>query len=85
MINIPVHSCTKDGKPGYQWGGQGKCYTYESGNESSRNRAKKKAEAQGRAAHASGYQGSSKKELLKEIQLHLSKLGVEIRKYREQL
>ena len=55
---MPVHSCTSDGKPGFQWGSKGKCYTYTPGNEESRKRARTKAERQGRAAHASGYRGS---------------------------
>ena len=55
---MPVHSCQENGKPGYQWGSKGKCYTYTPGNDASRKRAKAKAEAQGRAARASGYQGS---------------------------
>lgn len=48
----------KDGDgPYYQWGGSGKKYHYESGNKSSREKAKAKAERQGRAARASGYSG----------------------------
>jgi hypothetical protein len=54
---MPVHPCHENGKPGYQWGGHGKCYTYTPGNEASRKRAKAKAESQGQAAHASGYRG----------------------------
>lgn len=52
---MPVQRCTKDGKPGYKWGKQGKCYTYTPGNPQSRARAKDNAEMQGRAAHAAGY------------------------------
>lgn len=48
MIIIPVHECIEDGKPGYQWGEQ-TCYTYVSGNESSRNEAKRRAHIQGYA------------------------------------
>lgn len=47
--NMPVQSCQSDGKPGFQWGQQGKCYTYEPGNEESRQRAHDKAMAQGHA------------------------------------
>lgn len=53
---MPVHKVytTKDGKTrvGYQWGSQGKVY-YGTG-------AKEKAEAQGRAAYASGYRGTDR-------------------------
>lgn len=55
---MPVHPCQDKGKPGYQWGGHGKCYTYTPGNEASRAAAHRKASAQGQAAHAHGYQGS---------------------------
>jgi hypothetical protein len=54
---MPVHR-DKDSKgPYYQWGDSGKKYHYESGDKSSREKAKKKAEQQGRAARASGYRG----------------------------
>lgn len=39
---MPVHECTLDGKPGYQYGEQ-KCYTYTPGNEAERKEAKRKA------------------------------------------
>jgi hypothetical protein len=54
---MPVHSCQEDGKPGWQWGGHGKCYTYEQGNPESSKRAHDEASAQGQAAHAHGYTG----------------------------
>lgn len=51
--NMPVHKVmtTRNGKPveGYKWGSSGKIYTGPG--------AKSKAEAQGRAAYASGYKG----------------------------
>lgn len=48
----------KDGDgPYYQWGNSGKKYHYESGNKSSREKARDKAERQGKAARASGYKG----------------------------
>ena len=54
---MPVHR-RKDSKgPYYQWGESGKKYRYEAGEKSSRERAKKQAEKQGRAARASGYGG----------------------------
>lgn len=57
---MPVYSCYENGRPGYRWGENGKCYTYQPGDERSRRRAKQRAEAQGRAAYASGYKGDSK-------------------------
>lgn len=49
---MPVRSCTINGKPGYKWGSQGKCYPYNAANTQSRNRAKAKAAKQGRAIKA---------------------------------
>lgn len=54
---MPVRRTTKGSKPAYQWGDSGKRYAYTPGNRESRERAKRKARAQGRAAHASGYRG----------------------------
>lgn len=51
---MPVKRCQKDGKPGYKWGDEGKCYVYTPGNEASRKRAKNNAEKQGRAIKARG-------------------------------
>lgn len=52
---MPVHT-GKDKEGCYaQWGGSGKKYYYECGNEEAERRAINKAEKQGRAAHASGY------------------------------
>jgi len=45
---MPVERCRKDGKPGYRWCIKCKCFTYTSGDKASRERAKRKAEAQGR-------------------------------------
>ncbi len=55
---MPVQACQLDGKPGFKWGGKGKCYTYTAGSLRSKARARLKAEAQGRAAYAAGYKGS---------------------------
>ena len=46
---MPVKSCQSNGKSGYKWGDSGKCYTYTSGDESSKKRAYDKAVRQGRA------------------------------------
>jgi len=51
---MPVMRCQKNGKPGFKWGKNGKCYTYTPGDAASRERAKKKALAQGRAIKANG-------------------------------
>lgn len=54
---MPVHR-GKDSKGAYyQWGDSGKKYRYETGDKSSRKRARSKAEKQGQAARASGYKG----------------------------
>lgn len=44
---MPVMQCTIDGKPGYKWGPQGKCYPYKKGDANSRAKAKAKAVKQG--------------------------------------
>lgn len=43
---MPVEKCTSNGKSGYRWGKQGKCYTGSG--------AKAKAAKQGRAIKAQG-------------------------------
>lgn len=53
---MPVKACSEDGKPGFKFGDSGFCYTYEQGNDASRERAKSKAANQERAARASGWQ-----------------------------
>lgn len=50
---MPVKSCRDQGSPGYKWGDSGKCYIYKSGDGESREEAKRKAEEQGAAVHAS--------------------------------
>lgn len=46
---MPVQKCVKNGKPGYRWGKEGKCYFYTLGNKQSREKAKEKAIKQGKA------------------------------------
>jgi len=46
---MPVKPCKSNGKPGYKWGDEGKCYTYTPDDEQSRKRAHDKAAKQGRA------------------------------------
>ena len=58
---MPIERTTKGGQPGYRWGKTGKVYTYTAGDAASRERAKKKAAAQGAAARASGYKDRKKK------------------------
>jgi hypothetical protein len=50
---MPIETCELNGKPGYRWGQQGKCYTYEAGNDSSRSAAMQRAMEQARAIEAS--------------------------------
>lgn len=55
---MPVQPCQKDGKPGFKYGPQGTCYTYEQNNTQSRVAARQKAEEQGRAIEASKHERS---------------------------
>ncbi len=48
---MPIKTCQKDGKPGFKFGDQGKCFIY-SDNES-KERARRKATEQGQAIKAS--------------------------------
>jgi hypothetical protein len=50
---MPVQRCERDGKPGYRWGEQGKCYIYTPGNKRSQAAARVRAEMQGRAVKVS--------------------------------
>lgn len=54
---MPVHRSKDSQGPYYQWGDSGKKYHYTAGDRTSREKAKEKAEKQGRAARASGYKG----------------------------
>ena len=53
---MPIKSCNINNNPGYKWGDDGKCYTYDPKSESSKKSAKKKAQKQGVAAKINGYQ-----------------------------
>jgi len=53
---MPVTRGQDSKGPYYQWGSQKK-YHYKSGNKQSRNRAKRKAEAQGKAVRSTGWKG----------------------------
>lgn len=46
---MPLKECESNGRPGYKWGDNGKCYTYDPGDEKSRNEAKRRAYIQGYA------------------------------------
>ena len=50
---MPIKPCQSGGNPGFKWGDSGKCYTYKSGDESSREAARQKALKQGQAIEAS--------------------------------
>jgi len=49
---MPIKPCKKEGKPGYKYGDEGKCYPYEPGSKASRKRARKQAREQGQAIKA---------------------------------
>ena len=55
---MPIKRGTDTKGSFYRWGSRGKKYYYKTGNTSSRNRAKQKAQRQARAAYASGYRSS---------------------------
>jgi hypothetical protein len=44
---MPVKECSSENKPGYKWGDEGKCYTYDPKNLGQKNKAKKQAIIQG--------------------------------------
>lgn len=44
---MPLKNCEENGKPGYKWGDEGKCYTYNPDNEGQQRNAKKSAILQG--------------------------------------
>ena len=52
---MPVKRCQKNNSPGYKFGDNGFCYTYKAGNKRSRERARKKAKAQGRTIKSGKY------------------------------
>lgn len=54
---MPVHEGTDSAGKYFQWGHHGHRYYYSSHNAKSREEAKQKATAQGRAAYAHGYRG----------------------------
>lgn len=65
---MPVHT-GKDSKGCFaQWGGHGKKYYYTCESDTARSRAKSKAAAQGRAAHAHGYTGNKGDSTMPEFQ-----------------
>ncbi len=49
---MPVQPCQQNGRPGFRWGQAGTCYTYTATSERSKERARQKAELQGRAIEA---------------------------------
>ncbi len=58
MIFIPIQECQLDGRDGYQFGPEGKCYTHD-GTDEGREAAKTKAEEQGRAIESSKHSDSA--------------------------
>ena len=50
---MPVMNCRKNDKPGYKWGDEGTCYTYNPDSELSKEAAKDKAKKQGAAIEIS--------------------------------
>lgn len=60
---MPIKECQIDGKPGYKWGDQGKCYTYED-SESSKKSARSKAHRQGIVIEGFNLQSLSNKQII---------------------
>ncbi len=61
---MPIHSCSKNGKPGYMWG-QGpssKCYPYNPNSDSSKTKARNKARHQGIAEIVNNFELSLAKQ-----------------------
>lgn len=50
---MPRVRCQRNGKNGWKWGGSGFCYTFTEGDKGSEQRAKDKADRQGRAIESS--------------------------------
>ena len=50
---MPVQACEEDGKPGFSYGPEGKCYTYTPDDVEGREEAKRKAHMQGVAIERS--------------------------------
>jgi len=50
---MPVKECQENGKPGFKWGDEGKCYTYTPNDKTSRENARRKVEKQGVAIEIS--------------------------------
>lgn len=52
---MPIQRKSDSKGPYYQYGNSGAKYHYKAGNEASRKKAKKRAQKQSNAIHASGY------------------------------
>lgn len=50
---MPLMKCRKDNKPGFKWGPEGKCYTYDPKSQISKDNARNKALKQGKAIEIS--------------------------------
>ncbi|HZO69404.1 MAG TPA: HK97 family phage prohead protease [Kribbellaceae bacterium] len=62
---MPLKRCETDGRPGWKWGDEGKCYPYSKGDESSEKAARKKALAQ--AAAMGEFEGTGHRSAAPEI------------------
>ena len=66
---MPIHSCRKDGKPGYKVGNANKCWTYTPGDEKSRKKAKRAAIKQWYAMNPQEFKKEMSKSDLTELDL----------------
>ncbi len=55
---MPIMRCSKNGKPGWKWGKNGKCYTYSKGSKKGSRSARQKAHLQKAAALKAGFKES---------------------------
>jgi hypothetical protein len=53
---MPIQVCYVNGKPGFKWGPDGKCYTYPKDSDAAKKKARNRARKQGVAAIISGFE-----------------------------
>ena len=75
---MPLKRCETDGRPGWKWGEQGRCYPYTKGDESSETAARKKALAQAAAMgefDGTGNRSQDEQVLMAPIELRASSVA----------
>lgn len=64
---MPIKKCQKDNLPGYKYGDEGYCYTYNPDDKDSKEAALKKAKKQGTAIEISRHAKSTVEDFLKKL------------------